>query len=397
MTTNHDAPTAHHSEPWHLLQVSDVLDIEFGSALAEQVPLIAWEPARTYFPWAASRRPARTVSDPPLHIRPFSLMRGYARFPLSAIANTGAMVAAHLARHTHDAKLSPLICTTPYLAPVAERWPGPVIYWLSDRIEKYAGVDESLIHRLDERMCRAATLVCPNSVRIADYLSLHGHCSREKLHVLPNATRQQNLLPSPPLQPAEPPADIADLPRPIAGIIGNLAGNMDWLFVEQLMSLVPQLTWAFVGPTTMAIEELVYSEARNRVMASPQARFVGRKPYGELASYARAFDVAILPYRLCEPTYSGSSTRFYEHLAACRPMIASKGFAELLLKEPLVRTVNTAEEAARLLEGLIATNFDDQLVTLRWAESQHGTWQARARTMREELAARWNPGLAIAS
>ena len=76
----------------------------------------------------------------------------------------------------------------------------------------------------------------------------------------------------------------------------------------------------------MAIEELVYSDARNRVMASPQARFVGRKPYGELASYARAFDVAILPYRLCEPTYSGSSTRFYEHLAACRPMIASKGF-----------------------------------------------------------------------
>ena len=35
-----------------------------------------------------------------------------------------------------------------------------------------------------------------------------------------------------------------------------------------------------------------------------------------LAAYARAFDVAVLPYRRVEPTYSGSSTRFYEHLAA---------------------------------------------------------------------------------
>ena len=78
-------------------------------------------------------------------------------------------------------------------------------------------------------------------------------------------------------------------------------------------------------------------------------------------------------------------------------MIASKGFAELLDKEPLVRTVNTAEEAASLLSGLIDSGFDDQLGPLRWEESRRGTWQARAGTMLDALFSRWNPDLAIAS
>ena len=113
--------------------------------------------------------------------------------------------------------------------------------------------------------------------------------------------------------------------------------------------------------------------------------FTGAKPYGALAGYARGFDVAVLPYRKSEPTYSGSSTRFYEHLAACRPIIATRGFAELLEKEPLLRLSSDAEEMIAHLEALRTADFQDGYEALRWRTSLGATWQTRASSMMEAL------------
>ncbi len=374
---------------WNLLQISDTLDVEFGAALAERVSVLAWKPERTFLP-PFRRTPApaiQDIPDPPLRVRSFKLLRGYTRFPWSALADTGATVSAQLLAQTSEPRSSPLICTIPYFAPVAERWPGPVIYWLTDRIESYDGANSATVRRLDARMCRASTLVCPNSRRLAKYLTQYGQCSESKVRIVPNATRAVNLLAVPPRQAGDLPQDVADLPRPVAGVIGNLAGNMDWFFLESLVRLTPKMSWVFVGPTTMPIEDRAHSAARERVMRKGNVRFVGPKPYGFLAAYARAFDVAVLPYLRREPTYSGSSTRFYEHLAACRPMIATRGFEELLQKEPLLRLVNNADEAAKALADLHDMGFDDGLAGLRWEASKDGTWQARAAFMQGELYA----------
>ena len=117
-----------------------------------------------------------------------------------------------------------------------------------------------------------------------------------------------------------------------------------------------------------------------------RVRSVGRKPYGELVQYARAFDLAVLPYRRVEPTYSGSSTRFYEHLAAGRPILATRGFEELLRKQPLLTLVDTAEEAAEAIRNLEANGFDDGLAPQRWLASQQGTWEERASTLLNAVA-----------
>ena len=174
----------------------------------------------------------------------------------------------------------------------------------------------------------------------------------------------------------------------MAGVIGNLAGNMDWLFLERMIALTPHFSWLFVGPTTMEIEDREARRARTALMNHPRTQFVGRKPYGQLAAYARAFDVAVLPYRRCEPTYSGSSTRFYEHLAACRPMVATPGLEELTHKVPLLKLVESAEQAADALETLRNQAFDDQMSQARWLASLQGTWQVRAAAMLDALRAR---------
>ena len=278
---------------------------------------------------------------------------------------------------------SPLILSTPFYAPVAEHWPGPSVYYVTDLTARYAGMDPKQVLALDKRMCRAVRAVCPNSARIAQYLTEEAGCDPGKITIVPNATRESNLAPAPLPAPEALPADIAHLRRPIAGVIGNLAANMDWQFLEGALAKTPELQWVFVGPTSMPVPEEAQARARAAVMR--RAFFTGAKSYGELQAYARCFDVAVLPYRRKEPTYSGSSTRFYEHLAACRPMLATRGFAELLEKPPLLTLVDTPEEFGEAARRLGAVHFRDGLEAARWEASQAGTWEVRARTLREAL------------
>ena len=279
---------------------------------------------------------------------------------------------------------SPLICSTPFYAPVAERWPGPVVYYSTDLTAEYEGLDGIQVRELDRRLCSVARAVCPNSSRIADYFVREAGCDREKITVIPNATRESNVAEHPLLEPGALPADVQDVKRPIAGVIGDLSGNMDWSVIAEAMERTPELNWVFVGPTVRTIANREQSSGRERVMRG-RARFIGAKPYGELQAYARSFDVAVLPYRRKEPTYSGSSTRFYEHLTACRPMVATRGFAELLEKVPLLTLVDTGEEMAGALEELRAKGFRDGLETARWHASRVGTWEERARMLRGTL------------
>ena len=140
----------------------------------------------------------------------------------------------------------------------------------------------------------------------------------------------------------------------------------------------------------MEVPEAAQREAREKLMTrGGKVRFTGGKTYGQLQEYARAIDVAVLPYRRKEPTFSGSSTRFYEHLSACRPMIATRGFEELLHKEPLLRLVDTPEQLAAELDDLARHNFSDGWEQARWQASKQGTWQVRAAMVMTALKRRW--------
>lgn len=367
---------------WHILDARAIWIQEFTAALNQLVPTLGWLPR---FRWVGlADRGVVTVasSDPRFEGREFALQRGYARAPISWIADIGHQLTRTIGRADSDALTSPLVCTTPFYAPVAERWSGPVVYYLTDLTVAYRTVDPRQVRQLDRRLCERADLVCANSRRIAEYCTRDAGCDAGKIVMIPNATRAANVAGSPVFTPAEPPADLADLPRPLLGVIGNLADNTDWALLEEAVRRTPDCSWAFVGPTTMAIPNRDRRASRQRLMSvGGRVRFVGARPYGALRNYARAFDAAILPYRKHEPTFSGSCTRFYEHLAACRPMFGTRGFAELIEKQPLITLVDTADELAEALAALRRRGLRDGLEALRWRVSRTETWEARAQSM----------------
>lgn len=361
---------------WQILDVGSIWMREFASAMARVQPVVAWWPEMRALGALESWEREEVIAEPALRVLRYPLQRGYARTPIRQVLPYQLALLKRLRAHCRDEVSTALICSTPFYAPIAERWKGPVVYYVTDLTAGYATVDGAQVRALDRRMCAAATAVCANSRRLVAYLETEAGCAPDKMTVVPNATRQSNIAEEALLEPGPLPAELAHLERPLAGVIGNLSGNTDWQLLAPVVEATPWLHWLFVGPTER-IRDKAQEEARGRVMRHARAHFVGSKPYGELQAYARAFDVAILPYLKTEPTYSGSSTRFYEHVAACRPMLATRGFAELLEKPPLLQLVDTPEQMLQGLEGLRRIDFRDGLETARWEASRDGTWEQR--------------------
>jgi glycosyltransferase involved in cell wall biosynthesis len=367
---------------WHILDTGSIWLKEFAAALSTMVPTRNWCPQIRNFGLLENWETTDRLLDPQIEMIRFPLQRGYSRYPLAQLFPVGRRIAERIKRRCTKAENATLICTAPFYAPVAEEWPGQVVYYLTDLTKEYAEMNAGKIVALDRRMCQVAHTVCPNSSRIANYLHEEAGCDSRKISVIPNATREQNVVDQPLTMPAPPPRDMADLPRPIVGIIGNLAGNMDWLMISDAVEKTKNVSWAFVGPTDMQIPDRAHAEARRNLQRRHgRIQFLGPKKYSQLCHYARSFDVALMPYRRQEPTYSGSATRYYEHLAACRPILSSRGFHELLTKEPLLKLVDDGGEIADAVECLKGKGFRDGLEEVRWRESREGTWLVRARSL----------------
>jgi hypothetical protein len=367
---------------WITLDTGSVWLKEFAAALGTIVPTDNWCPEMRYFGWRQDWERTEEIEDPPLSMIRFPLQRGYARFPLAQIVRFQEPLVERLIGFRPQPEESTLICTSPFYAPVAELWPWRVVYYLTDLTKKYAGVNPDQVVKFDRRMCRVAHVICPNSRRIADYLCAEGGCDPRRITVIPNATREENVLERPAFKAFEPPADLSDLPRPIVGVIGNFASNMDWKLLADAVERTKDVSWAFVGPTEEPLPNRISRRLRQDLMKRRgRIRFLGARSYGQLSQYARAFDVALIPYDKVEPTISGSATRFYEHLAACRPILASRAHAELLTKEPLLKLVDAGEDVAAEIECLREKGFRDGFEELRWKASQEGTWNVRARDL----------------
>jgi len=116
-------------------------------------------------------------------------------------------------------------------------------------------------------------------------------------------------------------ADLAAIPQPRLGYIGVLSDfKTDFALVETTARMYPDWHFVFIGEE----REGQRSAAISRLKTLPNVHFLGWKPYADLPRYLRGIDVALLPQLANDYTRAMFPLKYFEYLAAGRPVVTTK-------------------------------------------------------------------------
>ena len=175
------------------------------------------------------------------------------------------------------------------------------------------------------------------------------------------------------------PADIAALPRPIAGYVGGLHQWVDQQLIVETARRLPNVSFALVGPQQSDVTLL---------KSCPNIHLLGQKSHDDVPAYVLAFDVALIPYKLAEYTANVYPTKLNEYLVMGKPVVTTD-LPEIRrfnnTHGEIARIATSAEEfASRTREAL--DDRETAAVDRRIAVAQENSWRRRLDRMNELIA-----------
>ena len=180
------------------------------------------------------------------------------------------------------------------------------------------------------------------------------------------------------------PGDLLGVRRPRAGFIGGIdAHTFDpQLFLDTAEKL-PGVEFVMIGGCSLP----------EGWCTLPNVRFLGRKPYDEIAHYMAAMDVLIMPWNGSDWIKACNPVKLKEYLAAGRPVVTTD-FMALDGYRDLVRTARGPQEFASQIQNALDTSYDAGAARARVkAES----WDAKASLVAQsilDLGVRFEPSAA---
>lgn len=182
------------------------------------------------------------------------------------------------------------------------------VYYCIDDYAAHPGVDADFIRDCDETLTRRAdcVFVAPPAL-LSGKQAVNPHTS-----FAPHGVDVEMFAAAQDAATLVPPVAV-NLSKPIIGYFGLIAAWTDVELIEWLAAARPQWTFLLVGHAKVDIE--VLSRLRNVVLTGPQ-------PYQSLPSWAKAFDVAIIPYRQNQQVQNANPLKLREYLATGKPVVS---------------------------------------------------------------------------
>jgi glycosyltransferase involved in cell wall biosynthesis len=242
------------------------------------------------------------------------------------------------------------------------------VYYCIDDYAAHPGVDVALIEHRDAELTRRADLVFvapPSLLAAKQALNPNSVFSPHGVDVALFA------------RAADPATEIAEearnLPHPVIGYFGSLHEWIDFELIEWLARVRPQWTFLLVGHAAADLGAL---------RSLPNVRLAGAQPYQTLPEWAKAFDVAIIPYRLNRQVANANPLKLREYLATGKPVVSVRN-AEIEKFSAWVRIADDRETFLEALEAALHDNGADASAR-RMAAVADQTWDRRV----EEVIAR---------
>ena len=187
--------------------------------------------------------------------------------------------------------------------------PRRLIYDCLDLFQSFEdGLRRRLLASTEEDLSRAAFAVVATSRDLERRWS--GRHSR--VVRIPNGVDLDVFAPG--ADPATPPPDILELPRPRLGYIGTVGPWVDLPLLEHVARHRPGLSIALIGP----VEGGVASPARPANLL-----LLGERAYTSLPAYLAAMDVLLIPFRLMDLTRAVNPIKLYEYCATGKPIVST--------------------------------------------------------------------------
>jgi glycosyltransferase involved in cell wall biosynthesis len=238
-----------------------------------------------------------------------------------------------------------------------------VVYYCIDDYPALPGMDPSGIARMDAELTERADQVFVSSLPLLERKRLRNPSTRYSPHGVDVELFARAADPS-----LEPPESARNLARPVVGFFGLIEAWIDLQLLQFLAESRPRWTFLLVGRLAVDAGPLA---------SLPNVVFAGARPYAELPRWARAFDVAILPYRRNRQVWNANPLKLREYLATGKPVV-SVSTPEIDRFAHVVYLAQSPEEFRRRIEQALAADCD--LLRARRRASVSGmSWEARAR------------------
>ena len=245
------------------------------------------------------------------------------------------------------------------------------VYYCIDDYAAHPGVDANLIAERDRELTEKADLVFvapPALLESKRKLNPHTVFAPHGVDVELFGKAQD---------PAtEIPAAARNLPKPVIGYFGSIHEWIDVELIEWLARARPEWTFLLIGHAAVDVAAL---------RALSNVHLIGAQPYQSLPAWAKAFDVAIIPYRLNRQVENANPLKLREYLACGKPVVSVRN-AEIEKFSRWVRIADGREAFLNEIEGALRDERAEMPAERRAAVADQ-TWDRRVADVLGEVAA----------
>jgi glycosyltransferase involved in cell wall biosynthesis len=174
------------------------------------------------------------------------------------------------------------------------------------------------------------------------------------------------------------PADLAAIPEPRAGFIGQLEFRFDVELLLEVARLRPNISFVLIGQEGQSNKRL------RELHHLPNIYLLGNKPQAVLPEYLRGIQVGIIPYKSNELTRSIYPLKLHEYFAAGRGIVATP-LPSLKAFEGLLTLAETPQQFAAGLDQMLATSGNRSLIHQRLRVAEKHSWKRVAGAISELL------------
>jgi len=237
-----------------------------------------------------------------------------------------------------------------------------VVYYVVDDYAALAQMDVARIQRLDDELTARADVVfvCSETLlsrkrelnRNVEY-SPHGVDFELFSQAQDSATEMAE--------------DARGLRQPIIGYFGSIAGQIDLELIAYLAEQRRNWTFLLIGMASVDV---------GAIAALPNVHMAGPQPYESLPRWAKAFDVAIVPYRRDRFVLNSNPLKIREYLASGKPVVSVRA-PEIERFGDLVFLADSNEDFLHKIEQALEGETAEICQT-RMERVRNSSWEACA-------------------